>query len=304
VFAAHQGRVLDTEGDAFFAVFTRAVDATRAAIEVQQALVGGPVQVRIGIHTTEPHLHPEGYVGVGVSRAARICSAGHGGQILLSSVTAGVIQDRDEPGLRLKDLGEHRLKDIPRPERLFQVDADDLPVEFPRLRAAPTAGSIGTLLALDMVGFGKIIREQGDDAAADIAAEYHAVIEQRVRAAGGDQAERVADHALCLFPDPLPALVAAAGIRAELSGRGFIVQAGIHTGRLARPADGLYGSAAIRVMRLCWECEPGQVLLSAATASMLEGAILTGLALRDLGERQFPGADEPPTRVYELLDDP
>jgi class 3 adenylate cyclase len=100
--AAHQGRVLDTEGDAFFVVFTRAVDAVRAAIEVQQALLGGPVQVRIGIHTTEPHLHPEGYVGVGVSRAARICAAGHGGQTLLSSVAAGVIQDRDEADFRLR----------------------------------------------------------------------------------------------------------------------------------------------------------------------------------------------------------
>jgi class 3 adenylate cyclase len=112
----------------------------------------------------------------------------------------------------------------------------------------------------------------------------------------------VADHALCLFSDPLPALVAADGIRAELRRRGFTVRAGIHTGRLARPADGLYGSPAIRVMRLCWESEPGQVLVSAATVSLLEGAILTGLALRDLGERQFPDSDDPPARVYELLD--
>jgi class 3 adenylate cyclase len=100
----------------------------------------------------------------------------------------------------------------------------------------------------------------------------------------------------------MPALVAAVGIRTELRQRGYTVQAAIHTGRLARPADGLYGSPAIRVMRLCWECEAGQVLVSAATVSLLEGAVLPGLELRDLGERQFLGTEDPPARVYELLD--
>jgi class 3 adenylate cyclase len=187
-------------------------------------------------------------------------------------------------------------------ERLFQVEAEGLTVEFPPLRAAATAGSIGTLLATDMGGFGRIMREQGDDAAADVAAEYHSVVDQHVRAGKGYQAERVADHALCVFSDPQQAVIAAAAIRTDLQRRGYIVRAAIHSGRLARPADGLYGSSAIRVMRLCSDCQPGQILISPATASLLEGAVLPGLALRDLGERQAPDTNDPPTRVYELLD--
>jgi class 3 adenylate cyclase len=259
------------------------------------------VHVRVGIHTTEPHLHDEGYVGVGVSRAARICAAAHGGQVVLSSVTAGILQDLDGLGFRLHDIGEHRLKDMAGPERLFQVDADGLSTGFPPLRGAATPGSIGTLLVTDLAGFGRIMREQGDDAAADVAAQYQTIVDQSARASGGYLAERVADHSLCVFVAPEQALAAAAAVRSVLAERGFVVQAAVHTGRLARPAEGVFGSPAIRAMRLCGSCEPGQILVSHATGALLEGAVLDGLALRDLGERALPGTDEPPSRVYELV---
>ena len=133
-FEAHRGREVDAEGDAFFIVFERATDAVAAAVAAQHSLLAtDAVRVRMGLHTTEPHLHSEGYVGVGVSRAARICAAAHGGQIVLSQATAGIVEDDELLDVRLRDLGDHLLKDIPLPQRLFQLDSDGLQSDFPPL---------------------------------------------------------------------------------------------------------------------------------------------------------------------------
>jgi class 3 adenylate cyclase len=310
-FAAHSGSVIDAEGDAFFVVFERATDAVAAAVDAQRALSPGPVRVRIGIHTTEPHLHGDGYVGVGVSRAARICAAAHGGQVVVSNVTAGVIEDQALPGVGLRDLGEYRLKDIPRPERLFQVEAEGLASEFPRLDAASTTGSVATLLATDLAGWGRALRQLGDDAAADLTALYHGIVDRHVRANDGRQIERIADHTLSVFSAPEQALVAASAIRAAL-GEGWAqgtteklpVCTAIHTGRLARPSEGFLGSPAVRVVRLCMLAEPGQILVSNATQALLEGQRLNELTIRDLGEQTLPGSDDTPSHVYELVNEP
>ena len=124
-FARHGGVEVDTQGDAFFVAFARASDAIAAASDGQAALRGGPISVRMGLHTGEPVATDEGYVGIDVHRAARIAAAGHGGQVLLSQATCDLVA-----GEAVRDLGEHRLKDLSAPERLFQLgDAD-----FPRLK--------------------------------------------------------------------------------------------------------------------------------------------------------------------------
>jgi predicted ATPase/class 3 adenylate cyclase len=136
-----QGQVVDTQGDAVFAVFPRARDALLAAIATQRAVQAHPwpdgtvPKVRIGLHTGEPVTGETGYVGMDVHRAARIAAAGHGGQILVSDVTHGVVA-RDLPeGVSLRDLGEHRLRDLAHPLRIFQVLATDLPTDFPPLQS-------------------------------------------------------------------------------------------------------------------------------------------------------------------------
>jgi len=310
-FAEHGGSVIDAEGDAFFVVFERASDAVAAAIAAQRALAAmTAVQVRIGIHTTEPHRHLDGYVGVGVSRSARICNAAHGGQIVLSHVSAGILEDQSLDGVSLRDLGEHRLKDIPEPQRLFQVEADGLRSEFPPLTAPTIAGGIGTLLATDLVGWGQIIRAYGDDEAIDAAAAHVRIVEEHVRAHNGRVLERSGDETLSLFEAAEDAVVTAALIRTALDKRGWSdpegnkpkLSAAIHTGRLARPSEGHLGSPAVRVFLLCGIAEPGQILVSHATRAMLEGRILDRLSLHDLGERTLPGFDEP-ARVYELLEE-
>jgi predicted ATPase/class 3 adenylate cyclase/Tfp pilus assembly protein PilF len=122
VFARHSGVEVDTQGDAFFIAFARARDALAAAQDGQRSLAHGLLRVRMGVHTGEPMLTEEGYVGIDVHRAARIAAVGHGGQILVSQSTR-VLARADG----LHDLGEHRLKDLSAPERIYQLGDEDFP---------------------------------------------------------------------------------------------------------------------------------------------------------------------------------
>jgi predicted ATPase/class 3 adenylate cyclase len=147
-FDEHDGREVHTEGDAFFVAFARASDAIAAAVSAQRALAsrrwpeGVEVRVRMGVHTGEAQVRQHDYVGLDVHRAARICAAGHGGQVLISSSTRELVADELPADVALRDLGKHWLKDLDRPEHLFQLVVGDLPAEFPPL-ASLSPGSGG-----------------------------------------------------------------------------------------------------------------------------------------------------------------
>ena len=149
-FEKWHGRVVDTQGDAFFVAFPRATDAVEAVVEAQKALAerGWPgdetVRVRMGLHTGEPWLVEEGYVGMDVHRAARIAHTGHGGQVLLSEITAALVQDELPDGVSLFDLGKHQLKDMRRPERIQQLLIEGLPAEFPPLNSLASLPSVSS----------------------------------------------------------------------------------------------------------------------------------------------------------------
>jgi len=134
-FLAHGGVVVDAEGDAFFVAFASAKDAVAAAGDAQRALVShdwldeNEIRVRMGLHTGEPRVVEGRYVGLDVHHAARVMAVGHGGQVLLSEATRTLLDDDTS----LRDLGEHRLKDIVRPQRLYQLELEGLPSEFPPL---------------------------------------------------------------------------------------------------------------------------------------------------------------------------
>ena len=137
-FTAHGGVEVDTQGDAFFFAFERARDALEGAAAGQLALAahdwpeGEPVRVRMGVHTGEPELSAGGYyVGVDLTRGARVCAAAHGGQVVLSQATRDLVGD----GFEVRDLGDYLLKGVPRPERLFQLVAPGLGFDFPPLEA-------------------------------------------------------------------------------------------------------------------------------------------------------------------------
>jgi class 3 adenylate cyclase len=136
------GQEIDTQGDAFFFSFPRAKDAVAGAVAAQRTLGdeqwpdGVDVKVRMGLHTGEPTVGDEGYVGMDVVRAARICSAGHGGQVLLSETTRALVGNNLPEGVQVRDLGQAHLKDIQH-ERIFELSLDDQPGEFPPLKTAP-----------------------------------------------------------------------------------------------------------------------------------------------------------------------
>jgi class 3 adenylate cyclase len=132
------GTEVDTQGDAFFYSFSRARDAVAGAVAAQRALAGHSwpeekeVRVRMGLHTGEPSVGDEGYLGLDVVRAARICSAGHGGQILLSETTRALLGNELPDGVAVVDLGQQHLKDVQH-ERIYQlaIDGDQ---QFPPLK--------------------------------------------------------------------------------------------------------------------------------------------------------------------------
>jgi class 3 adenylate cyclase len=200
-FAAHQGREVDTQRDSFFVAFPRATQAVAAAVAIQHALAaaawpeGGVVRVRIGIHTGEPIRTAEGYTGLDVIRGARIREAGHGGQVLLSKSTAALIEDALIDGLSLRDLGAHRLKGLPRPERIFQLIIPDLPADFPSLRSLDTRGRaypgpaqgrvLTTVLFVDWVGATERLVALGDRRWLELRAQYSTLVRQELAHHGG-----------------------------------------------------------------------------------------------------------------------
>jgi predicted ATPase/class 3 adenylate cyclase len=139
--SAHEGVEVMTEGDAFFVVFSAPAAALGAAADAQRLLEkepwpsGGEVHVRMGMHTGEAVLGGDNYVGLDVHRAARVAAAGHGGQVLLSETTKTLAERALPEGTDLRDLGSHRLKDLPTPEHIYQLVVDGLPADFPPIRS-------------------------------------------------------------------------------------------------------------------------------------------------------------------------
>ena len=149
--SCHGGREFGTEGDASFVAFWSPRSALLAAAAAQTGLAGhawpngADVRVRMGVHTGTPTVVDGDYVGLDVHRVARICSAGHGGQVLVSDATRSLIGEGDMGELAFRDLGYHRLKDLDRPERLYQLAGPGLGEEFPPLRSLLPASNLPSI---------------------------------------------------------------------------------------------------------------------------------------------------------------
>jgi class 3 adenylate cyclase len=316
--SANAGHVIDTQGDAYFAAFDRAADAVAAAVDVQRKLAavdwpeGMQLRVRMGLHTAEPFLDGTGYFGLGVHRASRICAAAHGGQILVSNATAGIVEDLESKEFELRDLGEFRLKDIARPQRLFELRVQGLEREFAPPKglddesARDPYGRVGTLLGTDIVHWGRVLRALGDEATAEITSTHRRVVQESVAAHGGTTIEAVADNVIAAFEDARDAITCAASTRALLqrhewpSGIEWATAFAVHTGRLV--AKDHLGTSMVHLVVLLGEAEPWQILVSHSTEALLEGERLEPLRLHDLGERQLPRFDSS-HRLFELVGD-
>jgi predicted ATPase/class 3 adenylate cyclase len=151
--AGHGGREVDTQGDGLFAVFSSPSACLAAVIDMQEALEthawpgGEHVRVRMGIHTGEASNTVSGLVGLDVHRAARVAAVGYGGQVLLSETAAALVLDWIPARAGLKDLGVHRLKDLGRPEHIFQLQVTGLQAEFPPLRSLGNPALLNNLPA-------------------------------------------------------------------------------------------------------------------------------------------------------------
>lgn len=199
-FAAHEGIEMDTQGDAFFFVFPRAKDAVAAAVDAQRAHAAATwpgqrdVRVRMGLHTGEPAIHEEGYVGLDVVRAARICTVGRGGQILLSGTTRALLGSGLPDGVSVFPLGQRHLRGIDEPERVFEIAIDDLEPE-----AAPAEAP--AVSPRDVAEPGVELEHDIDRRFEDLGARLSAGIEERVlarlegRAKRGESASAVDDIA-------------------------------------------------------------------------------------------------------------
>ena len=170
---SNHGHVIKTTGDGFHAVFETAVDAIHATIEAQQKLQTptatagsqGPrieLKVRMGVHTGEAELREGDYYGQSLNRSARIMAAGHGGQILLSSVTAELAREHLAAEIRMVDLGEHQLKDLIRPERIYQLNTPELLTDFPALHSLSTLPNNLPVQLTSFIGRERELKEASD----------------------------------------------------------------------------------------------------------------------------------------------
>ena len=138
---SHGGAVFTTAGDQFCAAFQTAADAVRSAVEIQRELADqpwglvSPLMVRMALHTGRAEERDGDYFGPPLNRCARLLAIGHGGQVLTSMTTAGLIEADLGDAVTMTDLGDHQLKDLERPERVFQVEYDGMRAEFPELRS-------------------------------------------------------------------------------------------------------------------------------------------------------------------------
>jgi predicted ATPase/class 3 adenylate cyclase len=272
-FGRHGGVEVDTQGDAFFYAFARAADAVAAATDAQAALSRGRVRVRIGVHTGEPLLTDEGYVGVDVHRAARVMSAGHGGQVLVSEATRRLVDARFE----FRDLGPQRLKDMTEPQRLYQLGQH----EFPPLKTLNQSNL--PVAASPLIGRGEELRDL-----VDLVRGGSRVV--TVTGAGGSGKTRLALQAAAELVDEFE------------DGVFWVPLAGVTDAALVLPAAGqALGvrhdlEAAVASKRTLLLFDNFEHLLDAAAplarllaaAPRLQALVTSRAALHIDGERQYP----------------
>jgi predicted ATPase/class 3 adenylate cyclase len=164
-FETHNGSVVHTQGDSFFVAFSSALDAVNAVVKSQRALAAHPwtdgvsIRVRMGLHTGVAQISESDYVGIDVHRAARIATAAHGGQVLLSQTTYTLVESELPDGVRLRDLGKHRLKDLRQPKQLYQLVIPGLPADFPPLKSLELSPNNLPIQLTSFIGRSKEIGE-------------------------------------------------------------------------------------------------------------------------------------------------
>ena len=279
VAAGNDGTVLKPrgEGDSHFVVFGRPSKAVQAACELQSVMAerrpGAPhVRVRIGIHTGEVDPVDNDYYGIAVNQTARLRSLGHGGQTVLSHVTAALARPSLHGRVRLKSLGHHRVRDFPRLEEIFQATAPGTEDVFPPLhtgeKGAPAVMAVTVVDVCDSSG--RLAASQGDQVIAwqrQLAAALRRLAEPWEPAV----LKLLGDGCLTVFEDPVWALAFLRDTREEVARLDLEVRSSIEVGRVELHDGDVVGPSAFVASELCKRASPGQIVAT-ATAVELAGA--------------------------------
>jgi class 3 adenylate cyclase len=308
----HGGQAVEVSGDTGLFVFRRARDAAAAAVAIKEAVHGHEwpegvaIVVNMGLHTGEPAVSADGYVGADVYRVVLITNAADGGQIVASDATRQLIQDELAAGVALRDLGQRRLGDLDRPERLSELVVEGLPAVAPR-QAAFSELPVGTVTFLftDIEGSTELTRQLGDEWPA-VHAEHRRRLRDAFTEAGGREVDTQGDSFFFVFARARHALAAAAAGQRALQEEGWPggdpvpVRMGVHTGEPAIGEEGYLGLDVVRGARIAALAGGGQIFVSDTTRALVRGDDLGGLELHDLGERELKGLEEK-ERVWELV---
>ena len=226
---SHHGQVVKTMGDGFHAVFTSVEDALEAAADAQVALYAEPwelpdgLRVRMGLHTCQVEMRDGDYYGSEVNRAARLMSVAHGGQVVVSAATAELAR---ESAFEFRDLGEHRLAGLARPERVSQLCPAGLVEDFEPDRV------LATVLFTDVVSSTPQLAEMGDRGWRNLIATHNSLVRAELDRFRGHEIRFDGDGVVATFDGPGRAIRCACAIRDALGALGLEVRAGLHTGEI------------------------------------------------------------------------
>jgi class 3 adenylate cyclase len=312
------GYEVETSGDAFFGVFPRAISALHAAIDIQKQILKNPwpdnvdVELSIGLHTGEPWLVEDGYVGLDLNRTYRICELARGGQVLLSETTAYLVHDELPQGASLVERGIFKLLDIDRTVRVFELIIEGLGSNYPDLRAIPAelpfaglpTGTV-TFLFTDIEGSTTLLKRLHKDYAW-LLDKQRQIIREAFVEQNGREVDASGEEFFFAFPRASDAIEAAIYAQRRLfeyawpDGAEVRVRMGLHTGEPWVRADGYIGIDVVRASRIMNVGHGGQVLLSETTTALVKEDLPEGVALLDLGRHTLKDITSP-ERISQLV---
>ncbi len=266
---AHAGKVVKArgEGDSHFAVFALASEAVLAACALQSRLtvpVGAlELRARIAVHVGEVDAIGGDYYGVAVNQTARLRSIAHGGQTVISSVTALLAATALSDRVQLRSLGHHRVRDFTRLEEVFQASATTDPRSFPPLRTGDTHGpALMAVAVVDICGANAAFRNLSESGVAALQREWATLMRRLGDVHGATTVKLLGDGCLAAFEDPLDCVAFAQDFRASAAADGFDAKVGIDAGRVELTDGEIIGTVVYRAHNLERHAERGEIALS------------------------------------------
>jgi class 3 adenylate cyclase len=264
------------EGDSHFAVFNKASAAVAAAVTLQRTVASTrwpfdvAISVRVAVHTGEPLVRDGDYLGPVVNETARLRSLGHGGQVLVSPVTAMLARACLDDDVRFLSLGVFRIRDFAQPQEVFQVIAPDMEREFAPLNALDSIPPpIAAVVRLDVSGSRRLLDTAGLNGMTESLRRFARVVRANFDACRGYTLHISGDSVSAAFATPVLAVEFVRQLQSRVQRRGFAIRAGLHAGELEVTTGGPVGVALIVADGLLRVALPGEIVTTATIAELL-----------------------------------